>query len=182
MCVVICCAPRHAHQLRLDNPVTLGYLGGMYRPNATQTLGMLAEERRGTEVSFAEDTQVRVDAYRSQQLSVVYHWHPSKVSAFFVGGSLDMGRHVYEASDLVWNTARGQFQTVFQTSWRSVSLTLGVPVGFTWIWNSGFTMSLDIGPRLKFYERSNGQAYSHAERDRFARWGGIGLLGYSFAL
>jgi hypothetical protein len=205
------CAPSNARQVRQDLALTVGYPGASYHPGGTFALGATGNyvpnqkttvdnSKTGMDsvISAKKDENPedkREVVSTSYWISPFVQYFPFDSSAFFVGAAATINRSYYkfEEETVDSTTLNPQYGEV---NYETKSTYVGVPIGFAWIWESGFSLTLDVGPRARVARTSEVSAdgsssyVSSKERDKTIEtidsleprysWGGSGLIGWSF--
>lgn len=208
------CAPERARAVREDKSLTLGLPGASFRPNGKISIGSTigysnkakttidnSDKGMGAVVITpsndgdpgAEDER---DLYTSNlTVSPFVHYYPWDSSAFFFGGAVSYSKTSYKfAEERMDNTTLAPSYT--DVSYDSTSMYVGAPVGWAWIWESGFSLTLDFGPRFRvnrneaMKENGDSDNVNARSRDKTLETidslespvaiGGSGIIGWSF--
>lgn len=213
-CMSSACAPERAEAIREDKSLTLGLPGASYRPTGKLGVGVTGsyghrekmtvntKERGVTALAVNFDTNrpstlegdKEIDASHTT-INPFVQYFPWSTSAFFVG----VGGSFYHATYRFEEETEGS--TNLAPSYTGVSYDInstyiGVPAGWAWIWESGFSLGLDFGPRFRVNRdiayRNDGASsgVNRGKRDetvatidsleRPVNWGGTGIIGWSF--
>jgi len=122
-------------------------------------------------------------------------YFPWSTSAFFVGIGGSLHRATYRfAEDTETSTNLAPSST--DVSYDVNSSYVGVPAGWAWIWESGFSLGLDFGPRFRVRreiayrndgttggvdsEKRDNTVATLDSLERPVNWGGTGIIGWSF--
>ena len=192
------CAPDNASEVRELKPESVGLLGFIHHPDGEKAYGITGDYSKNSSVENSGLYTI-IDPERSAkitnqwQVSLFYHHYPWKTSAFFAGIGFD-----YMAHDLQWQEQTNAYTaanpTRTQVQYGDRALYFRIPLGWAWIWNSGFTLMFDFGPGFRLYRGTrwinDGTAgnVDTGSRDDFAnhvgdqvfKFGGSGLIGWSF--
>ena len=196
----ISCATDNAEKVRQERPYTVGYLGGGYRPKGNMGINVYpsyTSARFGNSPSTESSSLFKEETDRDLNLKdfnfsgsfIYFPWH---TSAFNMGISVKKGTSTlsYNADGATSTAVSSRINVEYQRSYT----TIGIPVGWYWIWENGFTLSLDFGPRWRVtnslsWNYDGGTAVNQSERDSFQSkmenvnaftLGGAGIIGYSF--
>ena len=208
------CAPERAAAVRQDKALTLGLPGASFRPNGKISIGSTigyankakttidnTENGMGAIVitpskdddAAAEDERELYTSYLN--VSPFVHYYPWDSSAFFFGGAVSYNKTSYRfAEERMESTSLAPSYT--DVSYDSTSMYVGAPVGWAWIWESGFSLTLDFGPRFRVNRnqamKEDGEAdgVNRQTRDKTIETidslespialGGSGIVGWSF--
>jgi len=185
------CATDNAAAVRQDRPFSIGILGAGYRPHAD--IGM------GLHGSVSQDSPAPADSSkfderkmkeRGQSIGFSFVTFPWKTSAFCFGLGVNTGKGKVSFDADVVGSSTEKTRVEFNRSMTYV----GVPVGWYWIWENGFTFFLNFGPNYRVAHKTSltkdgGLTVDAAQRDDFissiedakrVAWGYYGLMGYSF--
>lgn len=201
------CAPMKARQNREMKPVTVGLpIGAMFRPTGDMALGLNFASYSEREVKINQDlAEVRKDPEierQGSQAATIFrfhsHYYPWADSAFFVGLGVDyydstisVAAQETEGGAFALTGAEAEQEYAVQTT------QVRLPVGWSWIWNNGLSLLLDLGPVVSTnqdYESKKTEAASGEEAEQsqqtlesgileFERGGVISpvfMVGYSF--
>jgi hypothetical protein len=168
------CAPQRANALRDDKPLTVGLVGVSYRPNgrigigttysgSAETNEKMSESSSGASgiISISGKPAEKEPAFAERDVTSSYsvfspfaHYYPIDTSAFFVGigASIMSSRSKYN-EETTGHTALAPEYTEIDV--KRNATYLAVPVGWAWIWESGFSLSLDFGPRFRVSSSSS---------------------------
>jgi hypothetical protein len=189
------CAPSNARELRELRPTTVGFIGAAYRP--TPDTGVGAALGIGFESSTytvnKEDDERDPTQRENYQLGVFYHRYLMADSAFFLGIGADTNQTTYTFDERT-NTYSSANKTYADVEYDVRTTRIGMPLGWAWIWEEGFTIILDIGPRLEIAKSGSYDDDGEDEdvdvdrRDdyvdrltgRVISFGASGIIGYSF--
>ena len=150
------CATDQAHQVREKRPVTVGFVGAAYRPIGNLSLvaaydgsnvnHYVDNTRQKVRVTKVDDTYTLKINHREARLIGALHLYPSKTSAFFVGVSGEK-----TSKTLTWDeettSSAGGAPLYTSVKMKGQDNLVGLVLGWDWIWNNGFSLFLDIGPR-----------------------------------
>lgn len=150
-------APERAKAIREDKALTLGLpLGAIYRPNGkiglgTGYSGFQTKEKAKPEASSdltldASSKTERELSGRETDINAFIQYFPWDTSSFFFGAGA-----TYRKSKLSYQeTVAGSTLTEDSTnvSLERTSTSVGVPVGWCWIWQPGFTFQLAATPSV----------------------------------
>jgi len=159
----LACAPEHAAKVRADKSLTLGAFGAAYRPNGK--FGFGATVGTGTETKTVDPTKSdgdvvvtkKVDAdlynYRNVKTSATginpfVHYYPWETSAFFVGAAASIYTAKYSFHEET-SGSTSLLPSYTDVDYNQNATYVGVPLGWAWIWESGFSLTLDFGPRTR---------------------------------
>ncbi len=160
------CAPERAEALRAEKSLTLGVYGASYRPTPKVGIGATGNyaNREKTTVNTQErgiatitkQYSISPNTYESNREIEVTHWRfdpfvqyfPWSTSAFFLGVAGRFDRATYRFDE------ETQGSTSLAPAYTDVtydvdSVYVGVPAGWAWIWESGFSLGMDFGPRFR---------------------------------
>jgi hypothetical protein len=197
------CAPERAHAVREARNVTLGLPGVSYRPRGSYSLGAtFATNPRSVDTVFneqggdsvIEENEIRSVESRYGSISPFLQVFPWETSAFMIGLGATVEQRRYRFNEeVVGSTALApQFSEV---EYGVQNIYVGVPVGWAWIWESGFSFTLDVGPRWRVSRTMSGYTErGTVDEAKFTvtdtaladkvetaiQYGGSGILGYSF--
>ena len=148
------------------------------------------------ESSNGDDSEERdVTVANLGGLGLFYHYYPWETSAFFLGGAAS-----WESSKVKFEERTREYTATskecVEVGFRKKSLRIGAVVGWFWIWENGFSLLLDLGPRIRvqhyrsFTDNGESDNVDQSRRDDFVDQinglsvflGGIPsrMLGYSF--
>lgn len=189
--LVMNCAPDQAAKLRAEKSLTLGYPGVSYRPNGKVAVGMTgAYSSMGTKVTESTDDGKmsisgvttstnttpstegdRVIAQKTTQLNPFVQYFPWDTSAFFVGAgaSYQTKTSRFDEKTSSWTLAEPAYAPV---TTNTTTTYLAVPVGWAWIWGTGFSLTLDFGPRIRMSQSTkftNDGSTAGVDADRRSR-------------
>jgi hypothetical protein len=208
------CAPERARAVREDKSLTLGLPGASFRPTGKISIGTTLgyAHRAKTTINNTETGMGAIDItpdddsadldederelYTSNvTVSPFVHVYPWDSSAFFFGGGISYSKSNYRFSEERMDST-ALAPTYTDVAYDSTSTYVGVPVGWAWIWESGFSLTLDVGPRFRVSRtqemRDDGEAsgVNSQSRDRTVETidslenpvtlGGSGIIGWSF--
>lgn len=181
LCVVVSatsCAPTMAGKIRENDPVTLGAWGAQYRPAKNLGLSFVSSSQTNDSLgtknkSYAHGEDILDKKARREGRDLFYSvlWYPFESSAFFVGGGV-MSRRVTTYFNEKTQSGDGEVSVRAEDS----GIAMGVPVGFTWIWQSGATFHMDIGPHFylsktrRYTSGEDGSGVDESARDETMRW------------
>lgn len=160
------CAPTMAGSIRQEKVVTIGFLGAQYRPDKSISVNAAANAEYDSFGSAnSDDLEKRSLATKNakrERLSLLLsmHVHPFDSSGFYLGlgAQRRMSKETY--MEYAQNYASEDAPSIAVTH-ASDKRYVGVPIGWTWIWKSGFTLHLDFGP---YFNTGGGRdEFSHAE-------------------
>lgn len=209
------CAPQRANAVRDDKPLTVGLVGVSYRPTGKIGLGTtyagsgetnekMSESSSGAGgiISFNSKPDENETSYKERDVKTSYsvispfaHYYPIDTSAFFVGvgASILSARSKFDEHTTGSTSLAPEYTEV---EYKTNATYVSVPVGWAWIWESGFSLSLDFGPRFRVNASSSygndGSAGSVAadKRDASKEYldnrvpvmaiGGNSIIGWSF--
>jgi hypothetical protein len=193
------CAPTNAREIRELRPTSVGLLGVAYRPNGDHAVGLVGGAI-GTSLpaapigADADDQEERDTKLRSSaSIGAFYHYYPMADSAFFVGAGFTHSSQSYSFNERT-NSYSDSNKDTTKVKFSSKATWIGVPLGWGWIWENGFTLILDLGPRVRVgYSKSYSDDGEDDDVDTDRRddyvedldgrkftVGGGGLIGYSF--
>lgn len=208
--VVVNCAPERAEAIRTDRSLTLGLPGasvrlngsidvgatGLYIPKTTSTMET-DDTGFGLTASGNEDerTREREVSIQSKSMTGFMRYYPVQTSAFFIG--LAFSRQIDRVGfDELTADSTGEDQTFTNVEYEYETTHLGLPIGWAWIWESGFSLGLDLGPKVRIsdsrrYTNEGDTAVNESERDetieaiekfdsKISFGNATGILGYSF--
>lgn len=197
------CAPSQAEAIREERPVSIGYPAAAYRPNGKVAVGVGLDPTVGQEMKVKDTSSgglaltgnnsddVQDVKVRTEAVSPFVHYYPWATSAFFVGAGLEVARSRYNFEE---DRTDGGTTNV---SYETTGTYLGVPAGWAWIWDNGFSLFFDLGPRWRVREASRfndsgeDENVNVSERDDMVddldelfanrvRFGGSSMIGFSF--
>ncbi len=207
------CAPEHASKVRQDKSLTLGLPGVSYRPNGKIGVGVTAgaasnqkqtvdNSKTGLSSVIGSSNDANSDEADQRQvvssfvqISPFVQYFPWDTSAFFVGvgGTYYRGSYKFNEEKVDSTSLNPQFAEV---DYQTRSNYIGVPLGWAWIWESGFSLTLDFGPRARVSRSAEltkdgkDEGVSSSERDKTVStidslepkytYGGSGIIGWSF--
>jgi hypothetical protein len=190
------CATDDAAKLRAEKPIEVGLLGGMYRPDDNKGFGLAANVEKSIPAPtsfFDTDKNEEKDPeiVQATEFNLFYHHYPWETSAFFVGASAVQRESTFKFDEP--RTAGGGDEEI---KFTNKSTYVGVPLGWSWIWDNGISLLLDLGPRYKVSEE---RTFSNDAEDEVSSTsrddtvndlegkylpklsiGAAGLIGYSF--
>lgn len=208
----LACAPSRAKAVREDKSLTLGYVGMSYRPTGKISVGTtysgsaettskmtdVSDGMGGLTVSSGRNETAYADRDVKTSYSVIspfVHYYPSDTSAFYIGlgASLYSSRSEFGEETANSTTLAPEYTDV---DYQTKANYIGAPVGWAWIWESGFSFSLDFGPRFRVDQSTSyGNDGSSSDVDAAKRdetkdyldsrrpvvaMGGNGIIGWSF--
>lgn len=204
------CAPSNAKALREQKSLTLGVPGISKRLNGAMDIGVninpLAavswefqktkdEEALTYGKNFTDDATHRaVEVKFGISPHVFARFYPWDASAFFFGVGFG------QEEDSVQFKALESGKLSLDDGYADVKVTekkssINIPIGWQWIWDSGFTFGLSFGPKYIFNKQtvtSANKEYDQSDYDwivetsedeeRFSFSGSLstGVIGYSF--
>jgi len=200
------CAPSQAQAIRQGRNTTIGLLGASYRPTGTFGVGVTGQfgsdefsvdkSKKERATSDTDKANLRDVAERSEAVAPFVHYYPWATSAFFVGAGARFStlKYTFEEENSQSTALAPSYSEV---KYNVASTEVHMPLGWHWIWESGFTAMLDFGPRMnvaykgRFTDDGSESGVSADQRDRTAesidrvnrngvRFGGTGLVGWSF--
>lgn len=207
------CAPSRARAVRDDKSLTLGYVGVSYRPTGKISVGTSYRGSAETTTkmnngsagmsSFTVSSGRNEEAYANRDIKTSYsvispfvHLYPSDTSAFYIGlgASMYSSRSEFGEETTADSTTLAPAYT--EVDYQTKANYIGAPVGWAWIWESGFSFSLDFGPRFRLnqstsYGNDGSAAGVDAEKRNETKeyldsrmpvvaMGGNGIIGWSF--
>lgn len=131
---------------------------------------------------------------RGTDIGLGASFYPFETSAFRTGLGLEMHNSTASFdSDTLDRDVYG-FPGSTRASYKQSSMFLSIPLGWSWIWDSGFSFSLDYGPRIRLsrstsWKNTGGSRVDQSFRDNYmndkeddknVQFGGSGGFGYSF--
>jgi hypothetical protein len=166
------------------------------RPSGASLVGVDGTLPRTFKSSLTDLNDGKVDnleyKVRTQGLSLFFHRYFWPTSAFYWGLgvrredskiSFDERKTGHTNDD----TDRVRVEYTESTTW------VGLPLGWDWVWENGFTLMLDFGPRVRVansrtFSEDGGQDVDTGDRDSHVdsighstiTLGFGGLIGYSF--
>lgn len=191
------CATDQASQLRTERPTQIGWLGAIYRYQPNQAAGVSGSfsGSTGAPTSF---TQEEDEGEKDEEIVYqnmyegFYHYYPWETSAFFIGAGLRHAETKFRFDEPLENDA----DTTTSIKFTNKSDYLAVPVGWAWIWGTGFSLTLDLGPRFRIgrsqsFSSDGAGLVSKSSRDETVDdleklyagsflIGGNAIIGYSF--
>ena len=200
------CAPERAMAIRQDKSLTLGLPGASFRPNGKVGIGstfawgtsdstVTPKAQDGTTL-VSTPANDRLVTTKETQISPFVQYFPWDTSAFFVGAGAS-----YRMSKLSYDETRtgstGLAPSYTGVAYNRNSTYASVPLGWAWIWNSGFSLTFDFGPRVRVSQSTSytkngaGDGVDADQRDRTVKainqsesfanlGGGSGMIGWSF--
>lgn len=209
------CAPERARAMREDKAFSLGapivFSAALsYRPTGKFGVGLAGSalnDRKSTidasktgiaAVSVSNDTaetdkrELSTSSYEINPFVQIFPWDSS---AFFLGvaGAYRNARYRYQEETEASTTLAPAYTAI---KYETTSSYVGVPVGWAWIWGSGFSLSFDFGPRFRVNKEQDlandgaTSGVSTTKRDHTigiiddlepkVAWGGSSLIGWSF--
>lgn len=148
------CAPSKAMAVRQQKPVTVGFVGAAYRPTGMTDIG----------VEFGLDNTLDTSVTRTGADGSKL---PEKrdVSVTTRSGALYVHRYIWDTSAFYWGLGVGRAESLSRFSESKTGSTsaaplftpvayetsatyINAPIGWNWIWENGFTLKLDTGPRF----------------------------------
>ena len=198
------CATNNAQKVRESRSVTATILmspGAIYRPNGHVGIGAVYSANRAkndtvahSDVSskeFGEDS-FKTQETRSKGLDAFVHYYPWSTSAFFMG--VGFKNETSEYSVAVDQNVATLEEADSNLKYSSRVTKVKVPVGWSWIYENGFSVLFDFGPVVSVKEQgsTSGSANSQPSQrkdllvkdlsrdSRGPLLDGILTLGYSF--
>jgi len=190
------CAPDNAREIRELRPTTAGWLGGEYRPDGSMGFGLTGDYSRqasldvfGLLPTASKDRQPEI--LGGYALNAFYHHYIWDTSAFFWGAGLGYMNSRYKWRERT-NAYTDASKSYTEVKYDDAATYLRVPLGWNWIWNNGITLLLDFGPSFRITHQTSwpeaGTDVDQSRRNDFRddvaspsfRFGGSGLIGYSF--
>lgn len=127
-------------------------------------------------------------------LGISASFYPIHSSAFRVGFGLESHTSKVSFDSNTLDLDQYGFPGSTKVSYAQNSIYLAIPLGWSWIWDSGFSFSIDYGPRFRLsrstdWKNAGGSRVDAAFRDRYGnskeddkniQLGGSGGFGYSF--
>jgi hypothetical protein len=210
--LLVNCAPERARAVREDKSLTLGLPGVTYRPHGKIGVGVTmagiseAKTKIDTQDSgikssivSSDDKSDHPDAIRDVKQSNVdvnpyVQFFPFDTSAFFIGLQGTYQRAWYEFEE-ERSDSTSLAPTYTDVKYRTKSNYLGVQAGWAWIWESGFSMGVQAGPRVRVSHQgeyaNEGDDVNTDKRDKTVETidsleqgvrlsTGLGIIGWSF--
>lgn len=201
------CATDSASSLREARPLTLGanfapLIGGQYRINgdvgidatiANGPLGVPAGLFGAGGFWGALEDGLRDLKETGSHASLGGSYYPIKSSAFRIGAGLGF-EQMTVAFDADLDEGQPDDAPLERVTYKRTATFLSLPIGWHWIWDSGFSFSLNMGPNFRVshkvsYTDEGAAAVDEDDRDEYRddteserkmTWGGLGYFGYSF--
>jgi hypothetical protein len=157
------CATTGAEKIRAQKSVTAAVfptIGAIYRPTAKIGIGatISASVRENDELTHSEENMkdfgsetFNVKESKSRGTNAFLHYYPWSTSAFFLGAGVKSESKNYSLAVSNDGTTLDSISPVNMTYSASVK-KIRVPLGWNWIYESGFSMLLDIGPNVAVTE------------------------------
>lgn len=162
------CAPQRANAVRDDKSLTVGLVGVSYRPTGKIGIGTtyagsgetnekMSESSSGAGgiISFNSKAEEKETAFDSRDVKTSYsvispfaHYYPIDTSAFYVG----LGASMLSSRSKFNEETSGSTELApeyTEVDFKTNATYVAVPLGWAWIWESGFSLSLDFGPRFR---------------------------------
>ncbi len=209
------CAPERARAVREDMAFSLGApivfsAAVSYRPTGKFSVGLAGSalndrkstidaSKSGVAAITVSDQTAPTDKRELStsftELNPFVQVFPWDSSAFFLGvaGTYRNARYRYQEETEASLAAAPAYTAI---KYETTSSYVGIPVGWAWIWGSGFSLSLDFGPRFrvnkeqKLANDGTTSGVSATKRDHTigiideleprVAWGGSSLIGWSF--
>jgi hypothetical protein len=209
------CATDQAAKVREARPLTVGFIGASYRPSDKVGLN-LSVGLPGAKESFKIDKDEKVktsfencdseckdtknqerdiESTEHAKVDLALHYYIWDTSAFFLGGGVEYRKQRTEFGSATTRDTPSNPQYT-NVSFDDELLSIGPSFGWDWIWENGFSISADFGPRWavqkqrKFREDGSHAQVNEERRDAILRRldqskgleiiRGRGVIGYSF--
>jgi hypothetical protein len=188
------CATDQAAKLRQERPYTVGYLGAAYRPQDNLAINLSADIRAdasgsGSISEMRQGEEDRNISLTGHKIGISALYFPKSTSAFFVGAGILSG-----SGSVKFDGKKTNSDEKTKVTYDRSASYIGIPLGWYWIWDNGFTLALDFGPNLRIshsqkIRNSGGVDVDTSDRDKTIgkiedknkiTLGGRGLFGYSF--
>jgi len=157
------CATTGADKMRAQRSVTATVfptVGAIYRPTAKVGLGATLSSyvREDEQLSHSPENMknfgsetFNVQESRSRGTNAFLHYYPWTTSAFFMGAGIKTESKNYA---LAVNNDGSALESDAATNltYSAKVKKIRVPLGWNWIYESGFSMLLDIGPNVAVSE------------------------------
>ena len=160
--MISACAPTQARGLREARPFTVALLGVAARPNgnvgAGVALGYTGDKSFAVKSgdsgikarlkpdNFADDDARVINQKSATTISPFVHFYPMVSSAFFLGAGASYTKSRYGFKE--HNTEYSVSSQTTDVEYEKTLVYARMPVGWAWIWNNGFSLTLDFGPAL----------------------------------
>lgn len=198
------CATNNAQKVRESRSLTATILmspGAIYRPNGRVGIGAVYSANRtendsinhsdASSKEFGEDS-FNAKESRSREVDAFVHYYPWSTSAFFMG--VGFQNKTAEYSVAVDQNVSTLEEADANLKYSSRVTKVKVPVGWSWIYENGFSVLFDLGPTISVKEQgtvsgtANNQPSTRkdllvkdlARDSKGAFLDGIITLGYSF--
>jgi hypothetical protein len=159
------CATSNAQKVRENRSVTATIFtapGAIYRPNGHVGIGAVYQsyKRKNDKILHSPENakvfgsdEFTTNETRSRGVDTFVHYYPWSTSAFFFGLGLKSTASEYSLAVNNEGTTLNESDTNFKYSSKTTKVK--VPVGWSWIYENGFSLLLDMGLKVATNEVSS---------------------------